>query len=277
MEQIVDVQVEEELVEVSKVFPQDKVQQRFVEQTIETPAISLAVKIVEVLVIRTKEKTQQVVNTHVQHVVNTVEVEKPKIIKETVQSKKPIIQEQINQVTKRIEVPQVQFLDKADDMPVVVQRQVSMAQKMQRFHRCKLLRRQLRSHSCRKPLRPQRSRRSRALRPSKIWALRLPASWHRRKLWRRSRPERFFLQIPHHPCCRVCATRSCYGVRGASVRGHVWTCCSCCRDHNGANSLPNCDSAGLDAEALSAASGYDAGIGGVGRKIRVGLSTSPAY
>ena len=54
---------------------------------------------------------------------NTVEVESPNIIKQTVQ--KPIIQEKINQVTKHIQVPQ--FLN--NNMPVVVQRQVSMVQK----------------------------------------------------------------------------------------------------------------------------------------------------
>ena len=79
------------------------------EQTIEDPAIPLVEKIVEMPVIRTKEKTQHVVNTHVQHVVNTVEVERPKLIKETVQEK-------INQVTKHIKIPQVQFLNKVDDM-----------------------------------------------------------------------------------------------------------------------------------------------------------------
>ena len=72
VEQIMDVpvpQVMKELVEVSKVFPQDRVQQCFTEQTIETPAILLEVKIIEAPVIRTHEKTQQLVNTHVQHVV----------------------------------------------------------------------------------------------------------------------------------------------------------------------------------------------------------------
>ena len=111
--QIVDVpvpQVVEDLVEVSKVFPQNRVQQRFVEQTIETPALSLAVKITEVPVIQTQRKTQQIVNTHVQHVVNTVEVEKA------------IIQVKINQGTMHIETPELQFLDKVDDMPVVVPR-----------------------------------------------------------------------------------------------------------------------------------------------------------
>ena len=71
-------------------------------------------------------------NTHVQHVVNTVEVEKPKLVKLTVQRKKPIIQEKINQVTEQIEVPHVQFLTKVDDMPVVVQRQVSTDQAVQK-------------------------------------------------------------------------------------------------------------------------------------------------
>ena len=135
VEQIIDVpvpQVVKELVEVSKVFPQDRVQQCFTEQTIETPAISLEVKITEAPVIQTHEETQQLVNTHVQHVVNTVQVEEPKLIKETVQRKKAIDQEKINQVTKHIDVPQVQFLDKADDMPVVVQRQVYMTPEIQR-------------------------------------------------------------------------------------------------------------------------------------------------
>ena len=58
-------------------------------------------------------------------------MEEPKLIKETGQRKKPIDQEKINQVTKHIDVPQVQFLDKADDMPVVVQRQVYMTPEIQ--------------------------------------------------------------------------------------------------------------------------------------------------
>ena len=91
-----------------------------------------------------QEKTQQVANTLDQHVVNTIEVERPKIIKQTGQ--KPIIQEKIDQVTKHVEGPQVQFpmvqavqktieipqlqcLSRVADMPVVVQRQVFMVQK----------------------------------------------------------------------------------------------------------------------------------------------------
>ena len=68
-------QVVEELAEASRVFSQDKVQQRFGKQTIETPAIPLE-KIVQMPVTRTYGKTQQVENTHVQHVVNTIKVEK---------------------------------------------------------------------------------------------------------------------------------------------------------------------------------------------------------
>ena len=88
VEHIVDVPVPhvEELMEVSKDFAQDRVQRCFAEQAIENPAILIAVKIIEALVIQTHEKTQQLANTHVQHVVNTVEVEEPKLIKETVQS-----------------------------------------------------------------------------------------------------------------------------------------------------------------------------------------------
>ena len=95
MEHIVDApvpQAVEELTEASKVFSQNKVQQHFGEQTIETPATSLAEMIVEAPVIQTPERTQQSVNTYVQHANNTVEAEKPIII-ETVQ--KPATQEKI--------------------------------------------------------------------------------------------------------------------------------------------------------------------------------------
>ena len=79
-------------------------------------------------------------NTHVQHVVNTVEVERPKIIKQTGQ--KTIIQEKINQVTKHVEVPdfpQVQFPNKVDKMPVGVQRQIPMVQTVQKAMEIPLL------------------------------------------------------------------------------------------------------------------------------------------
>ena len=71
----------EEVAEVFRVFSQDRTQQRAVEQT--TPATSLVEMIVEMPVARTPEKTQQVANTLVQHAVNTVEVERPQIIKQT--------------------------------------------------------------------------------------------------------------------------------------------------------------------------------------------------
>ena len=72
--------------------------------------------IVEVPVIQTQGRTQQGVNTHVQHVVNTVEVEKH------------IIQEKINQETKRINIPPLQFMDNAVDTLVVAKRQVEDSQ-----------------------------------------------------------------------------------------------------------------------------------------------------
>ena len=126
VEQIVDVpvpQVLKELAEVSKSFRRDRIQQRSVEQSSETPATSLAEMIVEVPVIQTPERTQQVVNTSVQHIVDTVEVQKP------------TIQEKINQLTKHIKIPQVQFLDKADDMLVDVQRRIPVTQTGSEDHR----------------------------------------------------------------------------------------------------------------------------------------------
>ena len=72
------------------------------------------------------------VNTHVQHVVDTVKVEKPEIINQTVQ--KFIIQEktrhveiQVLQIVKKtVEIPGtlLQFTDKVVDNLVVVQRQI---------------------------------------------------------------------------------------------------------------------------------------------------------
>ena len=117
-----------ELVVVFKVFSQDRIQQRTVEQTI--PVTSLAEKIVEFPVIQTEERTQQGVNTHAQHVVNTVEVERPEIIKQTGQ--KIIIQDKINQVTQHVEVPLSQFNDKVVDNPVVAQRQIYMVMTVQK-------------------------------------------------------------------------------------------------------------------------------------------------
>ena len=69
----------EEPAEFFKAFSQDRVQLRFRGQIIENLAIPFAEKIVELPVIQTEEKTQQGVNTHAQHVVNTVEVERLKI------------------------------------------------------------------------------------------------------------------------------------------------------------------------------------------------------
>ena len=120
--EIPQLDVIEKIIETSKTFSQNRVQQRFGQQTIETPAISLAERVVEA-----PDTTQHVVNTHVQHVVNTVEVERPKLAKETVQEK-------INQVTKHIKIPQVQFLNKVDDMLVDVQQQIHpMAQTVQKI------------------------------------------------------------------------------------------------------------------------------------------------
>ena len=107
--------VEEELAEISKAFSQNRAQQRFGGQIVESPAVSLTEKTVEMPDTRTQDKTQHVVNTHVQHVVNAVETEMSKIIKETLQRKKPIINEKINQVTKHAEIPQLQIVEKTTE------------------------------------------------------------------------------------------------------------------------------------------------------------------
>ena len=64
-----------------------------------------------------RDATSCDVNTHVQHVVNSVEAEMPKIIKETLQRKKHIINEKINQVTKHVEIPQLQTAKKIAETP----------------------------------------------------------------------------------------------------------------------------------------------------------------
>ena len=82
----------------SKDFSQDRDQQRSAEDTVEILTISLAEKVVEIPDIQTRGKTYQGVNTHIQHIVHTVDVENH------------IIQEKTNQMTKH--VPRVQFVEK---------------------------------------------------------------------------------------------------------------------------------------------------------------------
>ena len=116
VEQTVDLPVpqdEEEPAEFFMASSQDRTQQRYGEQTIEPLAISFVGKIVE-MPVQTQEKTRQGTNPHV---VNTVEAEMPKIIKETVQRKWPVINEKIDQATKHPEVPQVQVSEKAVEIP----------------------------------------------------------------------------------------------------------------------------------------------------------------
>ena len=101
--QIVDVPVHqfvEEQAEAFKVFSQNRVQQSFRGQTAEIPDISLAERTVEMPDTRTQDKTQHVANTHGQHVVNTVEAEKP------------FINETINQMIKHVKIPQLRIVEK---------------------------------------------------------------------------------------------------------------------------------------------------------------------
>ena len=107
----------------SGVFSQDRIQERTVEQTI--PAISLAETIVVVACHSdARNDANEGVNTHVQHVANAVEVEKPKIIELTVQRKKFIIQEKINRGDQahRVKIHRVTVLGQGSSTyPVVVQ------------------------------------------------------------------------------------------------------------------------------------------------------------
>merc|ERR1712176_1613012 len=89
------------------------------------PKIEIQEKIIKIPRI-----TNTVVHTCVENQVQTVEMEKPKIIQKTVQRRKPIVQDHVTQVpkvmTQTITVPKVQ------QIPVVKQRQVPMVQKVER-------------------------------------------------------------------------------------------------------------------------------------------------
>ena len=73
---------------------------------------------------------------HAQHKTNTIEVEKPKIIKMTARRKKPTIQEKISQVIKQVEVPQVECIDKMIDASDLMRRHVPEIQTVKGTHRC---------------------------------------------------------------------------------------------------------------------------------------------
>merc|ERR1712032_294706 len=103
VEQVVDVpvpQTVEEVVQVPQVQVQEKIVQRAVEQVVQVPLPQVVEKVIEVPKIQVQErivkvpKVQQIItDTVVQNQVQTIEMEKPKIIQKTVQRKKPIIQE----------------------------------------------------------------------------------------------------------------------------------------------------------------------------------------
>ena len=135
VEQIVDTsdpQVVETLVVVSRVFPQDRSQQRFAEQAGAIPGISLAEKIVEGLGTQKQGNTQQVVNTDAQHVVNTVEAEVPlsqftdKVVEIPVVAQRQI--STVQTVQNSIEISQLQYCDEVIDVPVVLVVQAPQSQ-----------------------------------------------------------------------------------------------------------------------------------------------------
>ena len=123
-EQVIDAlipQIVDEFAGAFKVFVQDRVQQRMVEHTTETPATStsLAEETIDIPVPHVMEKTSQVVKL---------------IPQEGVQNRTvgQIIDVPISQIQETVKVPQIQSIDTAVDVPVVVQRQVSIVQKLQK-------------------------------------------------------------------------------------------------------------------------------------------------
>merc|ERR1712227_204969 len=102
-----------------------------VEQTVEVPKILIEEKTIKVPKIH-----NTTIHTCVQTQIQTIEVEKPKIIHKIVQRKKPVFQDHVTHVPKVIqqsvevpkvqqvtqEVPQVQYIDEVVDVPVQKQR-----------------------------------------------------------------------------------------------------------------------------------------------------------
>merc|ERR1719399_1991841 len=87
--------------------------------------------------IEIEEKTVRVPKIHTttnhrthQHQIQTIEVEKPKIIHKTIQRKRPIVHDNLVHVPQ--EVHQVSIVDEIVDVPVVQQVHVPMVQKVQR-------------------------------------------------------------------------------------------------------------------------------------------------
>ena len=117
-----DTDTEKQLVEAFKVFFQDRVQQRIVEQITENLAVSLdeentIEEIIDIPVPHVMEKTTEVVKLIPQERIQNRTMEQIIHV--------PVLQE-------TVEVPQIQFIDEAADVPVIVQRQVPIVQKMQK-------------------------------------------------------------------------------------------------------------------------------------------------
>ena len=120
VEQIVDTPVlpiVEELAEASKVFSQDRAQQRFEEQTIEPPAISLAVKVVEVPDIQMQGRDSPTARSTVAQIEGrqSKNAQRESIL---TQSDMPVVvQRQVSMVQKAMEAPQMQVVLKTVEDP----------------------------------------------------------------------------------------------------------------------------------------------------------------
>ena len=89
------------------------------------------------------------------------------------QCRNPIIQGRINQVTKHIEVPQ--FLNKILEMPVVVQRQVSVVQNAMEAAQVQVVEKTVEGPQLQMVEKTAKTpeTQTRALKPLRFWALRL--------------------------------------------------------------------------------------------------------
>merc|ERR1711953_504637 len=115
VEEVVDVHVpqeQEELVHVPQVQRQERTLHNPVEMVVEVPHPEVHERTVEVPVIEIEEKTVKVPKVHARtlhsthnHQVQTIEVEKPKIVHKTVRRVRPVVHGQIVHVPR--EVPQV--------------------------------------------------------------------------------------------------------------------------------------------------------------------------
>ena len=225
-EQIVvtsDPPVVEKLVEVSRNFHQDKIQQRFVEQTDETPDISLEEKIVEKPVFSDARKHATRCEDACSARRPTVAVHR-QVVDIPVVAQRKIFQLQYTDDVvdvpavlvvldprckpwKTVEIPHLQIVKKVVEIPEIQMVQGTQTPESFGFCTCPPSGTggncgggRDRSASARRIRTTLVRHCTRLSRPPIVWALDLPAMGHRRNCGGGRDRSRFFLQNPHHPC-----------------------------------------------------------------------------